>query len=852
MFRRRMSKTSTVSQRDFCIIDGARSGPGSEYMTPLKKGVAVEFKKLPKLTKVKDVPAKFGVVMEYKLRQCCYNFQFTKTDSESNPLGGLDAENVEDDQENSARKQFKADDLKELQGLMAYFEGSAPATTGLTPPLSPSSNASVPSSPSSPLESRVVELLRFQAKSEKDPERQASLMKSAALEELSFYFEHCNFAPQLSATTMEQLMRVFEINLIRPVVTANRTLDVPPLRAKVGAKGVEPLDIPDPAWEHRHRVYRLLFRVCLVACYKKAKPGHRNSTTSSPAAAAAAASSSSSSAASASASPITSLSSLALLSSASTTSTPSFSSATQASPAFQQLFQTYIDAQFLGHLATMFHSSDHLERSYLATLFATLYDKCPHVRRPIRQILTALVHQFLDDDISNTYSAATKIWTVLALICKVTLSFGPQFFTLVVLPLFRAPYECLAHFHPPLARAVSKALRQCPRLSCDAIRKLTRWWPISSSSKQKLFLLQLQAIIMERVRKGSASAILQEQWVYSEADMAFMARNELPLFKRVCECVIGVHSELSAIAIRILDHPGVFFPFLLFPSLPRPSFVITPSETRIIVEPSIVNIQPDGTDPRKTLGPKDHPTLAMVYKAFRKTVKQHPYLDVRRTIHTLMGLFEDQWERLCQACILEEEKAEQVLRDREHRKQFGLMLDQQMRIEEVKEQKAREQREREQKEHEQKEQKQQQFAFAEKQAQERSRYLTEGQPGGLPRATSFLAQKGSGAVADARQARDRILSIDIREQNLAHHQTDRPASPVMKPASVDHRSGSLRKSVSDIALTPKSFSLPRAVISTERGRSHRLSVSGIDMADDDELELEIGDGDSLSNEELSE
>jgi len=130
---------------------------------------------------------------------------------------------------------------------------------------------------------------------------------------------------------------------------------------------------------------------------------------------------------------------------------------------------------------------------------------------------------------------------VLALICKVNLSFGPQFFTSVVLPLFRAPYECVAHFHPPLARAVSKALRQCPRLSADAIRKLTRWWyeereekkerererertergrenrgrsigntiplarPVSSSSKQKLFLLQLQAIVMERV--GNAKTI---------------------------------------------------------------------------------------------------------------------------------------------------------------------------------------------------------------------------------------------------------------------------------------------------------------------------------------------------------
>jgi len=68
-----------------------------------------------------------------------------------------------------------------------------------------------------------------------------------------------------------------------------------------------------------------------------------------------------------------------------------------------------------------------------------------------------------------------------------------------------------------------------------------------------------------------------------------------------------------------------------------------------------------------------------------------------------------------------------------------------MKMEEVKWQRAkqeREQKEKEQREKEQKERQQQQAgAFAEKQAQERMSYLTEGQPGGLPKATSFIARQ---------------------------------------------------------------------------------------------------------------
>jgi len=88
-----------------------------------------------------------------------------------------------------------------------------------------------------------------------------------------------------------------------------------------------------------------------------------------------------------------------------------------------------------------------------------------------------------------------------------------------------------------------------------------------------------------------------------------------PLFTQVCLCLESSHSELAATAVRILDHPGVFFPFILFPKEIRPG------------------VGPVDTD--------SHAILGIIIHAFDKIGADHAYLDIRKTIETLKRLVMD-------------------------------------------------------------------------------------------------------------------------------------------------------------------------------------------------------------------
>lgn len=108
-----------------------------------------------------------------------------------------------------------------------------------------------------------------------------------------------------------------------------------------------------------------------------------------------------------------------------------------------------------------------------------------------------------------------------------------------------------------------------------------------------------------------------------------------PLFNQICTCLEGQHYEVSVAAIRILDHPAVFFPFVLAP-----------------------NVEPAETLPDGTLDARKHPVLSVIYRSFRRVVANHDYVEVRKTIHTLMGLLEEHWGDVCEKEIVLENSRE--------------------------------------------------------------------------------------------------------------------------------------------------------------------------------------------------
>lgn len=204
-----------------------------------------------------------------------------------------------------------------------------------------------------------------------------------------------------------------------------------------------------------------------------------------------------------------------------------------------------------------------------------------------------------------------------------------ELFTRAILPLYGIPIHCLVRFHEELFKCVTLFISRQHSLCVPITKYFLRHWPKRSAFKELIFLDQVHAIFLQLVQRreqatpknndGSISQVLPfNQWYYTKEDKVHLEKHIEPLFQRICECISGTHYDVSQAAVKIVDHPAVFFPYVLFPVHPQDTAghaeLDPDSEERLQAEMSL------------------NPLLIYVYKGFRRTVATHLYIEVRKTV----------------------------------------------------------------------------------------------------------------------------------------------------------------------------------------------------------------------------
>jgi serine/threonine-protein phosphatase 2A regulatory subunit B' len=135
------------------------------------------------------------------------------------------------------------------------------------------------------------------------------------------------------------------------------------------------------------------------------------------------------------------------------------------------------------------------------------------------------------------------VWELLEILGNVISGFGVPlkeehkvFMCRALIPLHKV--KPLPSFHRQLSECLSQFLQKDPSLAGVIIAALLRWWPVSMSSKQVVFLNQLEAAV-EHVQEAE------------------LVQVQAPMFKRLAQCIQSPQYHVSERALVFWNNARV-------------------------------------------------------------------------------------------------------------------------------------------------------------------------------------------------------------------------------------------------------------------------------------------------------
>lgn len=154
-----------------------------------------------------------------------------------------------------------------------------------------------------------------------------------------------------------------------------------------------------------------------------------------------------------------------------------------------------IDGRFVQQVLVLFNSQDHRERDYLKTILHRIYAKFMTLRSFIRRSINNSFYTFIYE--TGQHNGVAELLEILGSIINGFASPLKQehknFLKNVLVPMHKV--TDITPFHPQLSYCVTQFVDKDPSLAVSVIGGLLRFWPMVSSSKQALFLNELEELL---------------------------------------------------------------------------------------------------------------------------------------------------------------------------------------------------------------------------------------------------------------------------------------------------------------------------------------------------------------------
>lgn len=186
----------------------------------------------------------------------------------------------------------------------------------------------------------------------------------------------------------------------------------------------------------------------------------------------------------------------------------------------------YIDQKFLLGLLDLFDSEDPRERDYLKMILHRIYGKFMPLRPFIRRSIANVFFYFVFE--SERHNGIAELLEILgSIINGFALPLKEEhknFLRKALIPL-HIP-RTVALYHQQLVYCMTQFVEKYPPLAVDILRGLLRYWPLTNSQKEVLFLAELEEII-EQTHPREFSIVLED------------------LFRRIAKCMQSPHFQVA-------------------------------------------------------------------------------------------------------------------------------------------------------------------------------------------------------------------------------------------------------------------------------------------------------------------
>ncbi|CEO95974.1 Serine/threonine protein phosphatase 2A regulatory subunit [Plasmodiophora brassicae] len=195
-----------------------------------------------------------------------------------------------------------------------------------------------------------------------------------------------------------------------------------------------------------------------------------------------------------------------------------------------KLVKKYINGPFVLRILDLFMSEDPRERDYLKTILHRIYGKFMSLRSFIRKAINNVFFTFIYD--SERHNGVGELLEILgSIINGFALPLKEEhkrFLKNVLIPLHKV--RMLALFHQQLAYCVTQFIDKDPLLAPTLILGILQYWPITNSSKEVLFLNELEEIL-ELTQPDQFQLVID------------------PLFRQIAKSIASPHFQVAERAL---------------------------------------------------------------------------------------------------------------------------------------------------------------------------------------------------------------------------------------------------------------------------------------------------------------
>lgn len=190
-----------------------------------------------------------------------------------------------------------------------------------------------------------------------------------------------------------------------------------------------------------------------------------------------------------------------------------------------KLAKRYIDHSFVLRLLDLFDSEDQREREYLKTILHRIYGKFMVHRPFIRKAINNIFFRFISE--TEKHSGIAELLEILgSIINGFALPLKEEhklFLVRALIPLHKP--KCVSLYHQQLSYCITQFVEKDFKLADTVIRGLLKYWPVTNSSKEVMFLSEL-----EEVLEATQAAEFQ--------------RCMVPLFRQIGRCLNSSHFQV--------------------------------------------------------------------------------------------------------------------------------------------------------------------------------------------------------------------------------------------------------------------------------------------------------------------